>query len=135
MFLKFNSYYFIITCFLFLVELTIAFTLKDGFIRFTVGDYLASILLYCFIRSITKFKPLQIAVITLFVSYSIEGLQFINILQILNLEKYTTTKVLFGTSFSYEDLIAYTFGTITIYFIDKKTLTNDISKKNLSKRI
>ena len=121
MILRFNIQYFTITFILFIIEVFIAVSLKEGFIRHTVGDYLASILLYCFIKSCSTIKPLLIVLITLFISYSLEWLQFINILETLNLDHYTFIKTLLGSSFSIGDLIAYTLGTATIYIIDYKT--------------
>ncbi len=119
--MKLNINYFIATSVLLLIEISIALFLDEGFIRFTVGDYLASILLYCIIKSFFKLKPLIIVLITLFISYGIEWLQYINILQLLNIENNTLIKTVLGTSFSVGDLIAYTLGCITIYIIDLKT--------------
>lgn len=120
MLLKLNPSYFVIACILFLLEVIIALSLKEGFIRHTVGDYLAAILLYCFMKSIIETKPLFIALMTLFISYGIEWLQLINILQTLNLEDNILIKTLLGSSFSIGDLIAYTMGATTIYSIDLK---------------
>jgi len=79
------------------------------------------LLFYCLIRSFIKVKPLYAALITLLISYTIELLQLINILQTLNLENNILVRTVLGSSFSTGDLVAYTLGCITIYFIDLKT--------------
>lgn len=44
--LKFNLIFFALTITLLVTEISIAYFLNSGFIRFTLGDFLASILVY-----------------------------------------------------------------------------------------
>ncbi|GGK41282.1 MULTISPECIES: ribosomal maturation YjgA family protein [Flavobacteriaceae] len=116
---KFNNRSFLAFAILFTIEILIAVNLKKGFIRFTFGDFLVVIMLYYFLKSFLKIKTLHLALTVLFFSYFIESIQPINILEILNLQKNTTLRVIFGTTFSIEDLIAYTLGICTVLIIEK----------------
>lgn len=114
-----------LTGILLVTEVVIALFLKDGFIRFTVGDFLASILVYCFLRSVFNTKPIYIALISLCISFSIEFLQLFKLLDYLELRENRIISTILGSHFSIEDLIAYALGVITIFVIDLKYLTNE----------
>ncbi|QXP59931.1 DUF2809 domain-containing protein [Olleya sp. HaHaR_3_96] len=123
--LKFNPLFTLLTFTLLIIEIAIAYFLKDGFIRFTVGDFLASILVYCAIKSIFKMKAIQIAITALIISFTIEFAQLINLLDFLNLRTNKLASIVLGSHFSIEDLIAYALGIITIYFIDITYISNE----------
>ena len=123
--LKFNPLFTLLTFALLLIEIAIAYFLKDGFIRFTVGDFLASILVYCAIKSVIKTTAIQIALTALIISFTIEFAQLINLLDLLNLRTNKLASIILGSHFSIEDLIAYALGIITIYFIDITYLSNE----------
>lgn len=50
--IKIDTKFLALTLIILLTEIAIAYYLKNGFIRFTVGDFLASILVYCGLKSI-----------------------------------------------------------------------------------
>ena len=100
--------------------MVIAFYATQEFIRYTFGDFLAAILICYFIKSFVRAKPIYIATTVLIISFGIEFLQLIDILEILNIKKNLFTKLVFGTTFSISDLIAYTLGVITVFIIDTK---------------
>lgn len=116
--LHLNKSYLLITIFLFTIEVLIALYITHGFIRYTLGDYLVVILLYCFLRSFTKTIPSIVAISVLIVSYIIELLQLISILEILNLNNNHLLKLIFGSTFQISDLVAYTLGIITVLIIE-----------------
>jgi len=117
---RFNKYHFLSFLFLFGVEVLIAMFLNSGFIRHTVGDFLVTILVYCFLRSFIQTKPLYIALITLAIAYTTECLQLTNFLEIIGLGDNKLAKIVFGTSFSVQDLVAYTLGVLLIWWVDIK---------------
>ena len=121
--MKINIPFFITTILLLAVEIFIATFLKEGFIRHTFGDYLVVILIYSFIRSFVKAKPLPIAIATLTFAFAIEFLQLLNVLDYLNLRSNELAVFILGSTFEISDLIAYALGVITIYFIDLKLNT------------
>jgi len=122
---KFQPYYFAVFYSLLLAEIAIALLLKTGFIRYTVGDFLCVILLYCFIKSFIETKAIYTAFLVLIISYTIEFAQFFNLLDYLNLRDNRLASLILGTSFSIQDLVAYSLGVICITFIDLKISKND----------
>ncbi|HIC32177.1 MAG TPA: DUF2809 domain-containing protein [Flavobacteriaceae bacterium] len=120
-----NKTYFIIFIFILTTEISIALFLKSGFIRHTFGDFLATILVFSFIKTFSKMSSLKVAITTLIIAFCIEFAQYFQFLNYLNLDQFKLFRVVFGTSFSIQDLVAYTLGIITIYFIDLKLLNNE----------
>ncbi len=118
--LKFNPYYFIAFLVLFATEICIAIFLKGGFIRHTFGDFLVTILVYCFLRSFIETKPIFMALFVLAFSFAVEFLQLFNLLDVLNLRENKLAVIVLGSTFHISDLIAYTLGVITIFLIDIK---------------
>lgn len=114
----FKPYYFAIFYTLLLIEIAIALLLKDGFIRHTFGDFLVVILLYCFIKSFIDIKPIPLALIVLLIAFAIEFLQLANILEYFNLRNNKFMATVFGTSFSIQDLVAYTLGAMFAFITD-----------------
>lgn len=116
--IQFHTTYLIIAAVLFSIEVLIAVTLDSGFIRHTFGDYLIVMLMYCFIKSITNLSVNTSALLTLFIAFSVELLQLTPILEIANLNQYKLARIVFGTTFSVSDLVAYSAGVITILIIE-----------------
>jgi len=121
--IKINKPFFASSLLLLSTEICIAAFLTSGFIRHTFGDFLATILLYCIIRSFLNIKPLYIAITVLIIAFSIEFLQLLNFLDYLELRNNTLIVTILGSTFSIGDLIAYSLGIITIFLIDIKTHT------------
>ncbi len=113
-----NSTYLIIALIIFLVEVCIAYFLKTGFIRHTLGDYLVVMLVYCFIKGITNLSVITSALLTFCIAFSVEFLQLTPILEVANLKQYKIARIIFGTTFSVSDLVAYSAGVITILIIE-----------------
>lgn len=116
---KFHPIYCIATGLLFLIEVLIAMHLKTGFIRHTVGDFLVVLLLFCFFKSFLKIETTLLAMLTLVIAYVIEFLQLTNFLNLIGLADNKWARIIFGTSFSTQDLVAYTLGIILILGIDR----------------
>jgi Protein of unknown function (DUF2809) len=109
--------YLIIGLVILIVEITIAVYAKDGFIRPILGDYLAAILVFYLLAAFLTTSKNKIALLALSISYLIEGLQYLNILKLLNLEQHKLLRIVFGTSFSWMDVLAYTLGIATVLLI------------------
>ncbi|MEP3211174.1 MAG: DUF2809 domain-containing protein [Maribacter sp.] len=118
--LRFNKTYFLFFILLFLTEAAIAYYLKSGFIRHTFGDFLVVILLYCFFKSFIKANSVVVALCTLVIAYTIEFLQLTNFLEVLRLKGNLWANLVFGNSFSLQDLVAYSLGIIVTLFIEIK---------------
>ena len=116
--LQFNKNYLVLAHSLFLIELAITFIIKTGFIRYTFGDYLVVILLYAIIRGCSSLSVRASAIVVLLIAYSIELLQLTPFLTYFNLQDNLTAKLIFGSTFQFGDIIAYTLGIITILLIE-----------------
>jgi hypothetical protein len=116
--LQFNKNYLVFAHTLFLIELAIAFIIKTGFIRHTFGDYLVVILLYAIIRGCSSLSVRASAIVVLLIAYGIEFLQLTPFLTYLNLQDSFTAKLIFGSTFQFGDIIAYTLGIITILLVE-----------------
>ena len=115
--MKFSKNYFLIAILLFIIEILIV-KYATGFIRHTIGDYLAVMFVYTLIKSFFKIAIEKAAIITLVISYIIEFLQLSDLQNLYPSEYTKTFKLILGTSFSIGDLVAYTLGVITIYLIE-----------------
>ncbi|WP_336070783.1 DUF2809 domain-containing protein [Mesoflavibacter sp. CH_XMU1404-2] len=123
--MKANKTYLIIFICILITEIGIALFLKSGFIRHTFGDFLATILVFLFIKIFSKMSSVKVAITTLIIAFCIEFAQYFQFLNYLNLNQIKLLRIVFGTSFSVQDLVAYTLGVLTIYFIDLKLLNNE----------
>ena len=112
--LRFDLRYFIGFLIVLMIEISIAIFLKTGFIRHSVGDVLAVVLIYCLVKSMIKANSLYVALGCLGVAFIIEFLQNINLLARLNLEDHVMLKLILGNTFTVNDLLAYLAGFIII---------------------
>jgi hypothetical protein len=112
--LIFNRKYFYLTVLLFLIEVYIAIFVNDRFIRPFGGDVLVVILIYCFVRAFWKINT-NIAALSVFIfACAIEGLQYFNLIDRLGWRQYQLLVIIVGTTFSWEDILAYAIGTAIV---------------------
>ena len=112
--MRFNPYYFYWTVLLFIVEVYIGVFVKDDFVRPYMGDFLVVMLIYTFIRAFFKYSMLKTAIGVLLFSFVVEILQHFNIVEVLGLGSSRLARTVIGTSFSWEDFIAYSLGIVTV---------------------
>jgi hypothetical protein len=120
--LTFNKNYFGFVILLFFIEVLIALYINDRFVRPYLGDVLVVILIYCFLKSFLKLPVLTVAIAVLGFSFTIEFLQFLNIVEKLGLEKSKIARTVIGTSFSWIDLLSYIVGIAIVLIIEKHWL-------------
>lgn len=112
-----NSRYILLTLLLLAIEIAIAVFVHDQFIRPFFGDFLAVIFVYCGLR-IFKQNILKTALMSLFIAYFIEILQYFKFIEITGLIKYKVLAILIGNSFSWLDILAYSLGFVFILLIE-----------------
>jgi hypothetical protein len=117
--LIFNKTYFGFTIFIFLTEVLIAFYVHDSFVRPYMGDVLVVILLYCFFKSFLRLPVLTVAISVLIFAFTIELLQFFNIVEKLNLRHSKMARTVIGTSFSWIDLLCYAAGIVIVIGVER----------------
>jgi len=132
--LTFNKGYFTLFILILVIEIYIALFIHDHFIRPYLGDVLVVILLYCFLKSFLRLSVLTAALIVLVFSFSIEFLQLINIVELLQLEKSLLARTVIGTSFSFGDLLAYMAGIGIIVMVEKYWLKKGLKSVSESSR-
>lgn len=121
-YLTFNKTYFVLTIFLFTIEVLIALFVRDRFVRPFVGDVLVVILIYCFIRSFIRLPVPAVAMFVLAFSFTIEFLQYVHIVEKLGLEKSSIARTVIGTSFEWTDLVAYVLGIVVVMAAERYRL-------------
>jgi hypothetical protein len=112
-----NSKYILLTLLLLVIEITIAVFVHDQFIRPFFGDFLDVIFVYCGLR-IFKQNILKTALMSLFIAYFIEILQYFKFIEITGLIKFKMLAVVIGNSFSWLDMLAYSLGFVFIVLIE-----------------
>ncbi len=127
--LTFNKKYFLLTILFFVIEVLIALYVHDTIIRPYFGDVLVVILIYCFIKSFLKLPVLPVALFVLLFSFSVEFLQYLNIIEKLGLQNSKIARTVIGTSFAWIDLVCYIAGIIIVIIAEedsRKTADNII---------
>ena len=127
--ITFNKNYFGLATLVFGIEVLIALYVTDTFVRPYLGDVLVVILIYCFLKSFLKLPVLTVSLFVLALSFAIEFLQFLNIVEKLGLENSKVARTVIGTSFSWTDLLAYIIG-IAIVLLTEKYLLKKAAAKN-----
>lgn len=117
--MRFKPYYFAWSIFLFLVELCIALFVNDAFIRPYVGDVLVVILIYAMVRAFFKVAILPTAIGVLLFAFVVETLQYFKIVEILGLASSAIARTIIGTTFVWEDLVAYMVGVLILLSLEK----------------
>lgn len=120
----------LIAAVLFIIEVLIALYITDNFIRPYVGDVLVVILIYYFVKAFVHIGVWPLVIATLLLSYLIETLQYFQFVKMIGLGDNKLANIVFGNSFAWEDIMAYTIGItivvfIEIYFIKHKTTSNE----------
>ena len=115
---RFRLYYFLVFLLLFLVEVCIALFVRDRFVRPYLGDVLVVMLLYCFVRSFLKLKPRVAALGVLLFAFLIEMLQYFRLVEVLGLRDNKIATTVLGSSFDWEDLLAYSLGAVLVLLIE-----------------
>ena len=100
------------------VEVCIALWVRDFFVRPYVGDFLATIFVYCVLRGIFAGSAIVWATSAVGISFLVETLQAFRIVERLGLADCPVAVVLIGTSFSFGDLVAYLLGGVVALVLD-----------------
>ena len=84
-------------------------------------------LLYCMLKSFINFKPIYGIFSVCIVAFGIEFLQLINLLKLLGLRDNETARLILGTTFEIQDLIAYTLGGLTLLILEQNHKSHEHS--------
>ncbi len=117
--LRFNLPSFLISLLLLAILVFIALYVRDGFVRPFLGDVLVVIWLFYFLRSFLRPSDNVLILITLLIAYCIEIAQYFKILTWLGLEHIAALRIVFGATFDFYDLLAYTLGAGALWVINR----------------
>jgi len=118
----FRKQYFFLTLILFVVEIFIAAVVHDRIIRPYIGDFLVVIMIYCFIRTFFNISIIKTALGVLLFAYSIEMLQFFELIKKLGLQHSVLANMVLGNFFEWIDLVAYTLGIVLVIVFEEFSL-------------
>lgn len=117
--MTFKAYYCFWSILLFLIELYIALYVDDNFVRPYLGDVLVVILIYAMVRTFFKIPIVTTAIGVLIFSFCVEILQYFEIVEILGLGSSSLARTVIGTTFVWEDLVAYSVGIVILLCFEK----------------
>ena len=117
--LRFSSRYFLVASGLLLLEIFIALRVHDTIVRPYGGDFLATVFLYCLVRSFVAARPGPVVLGALLFSYLIEGMQYWHLLTVLGWQQYRLARVVLGSHFEWVDMLAYTLGAAAVLMVER----------------
>lgn len=116
--MKIRLRYLGIAALIFVAEAAIAIYCKKGFIRHWFGDFLVVVLLYCTTQALWPGPVLKRVLFVGIVALSIELLQTTEFLTTIGLQEYRWARLVFGTTFSWSDLLAYFLGLLSVVLVE-----------------
>lgn len=115
----FKRKYFLVAVLLFIIEVLIAVYIRDSFVRPYGGDFLVVLLLYSVVRSFIKIPVRKAIFGVLLFSWLVEGLQYLEVLNLLGLREIKILAILLGNHFEWLDMWIYTLAGAGIYGFEK----------------
>lgn len=98
---------------------------KISLIPLYIGDLLYAVMIYFLVRTIfTNKKTLLIIILSLSICFAIEFLQLYQAEWIIELRKTLFGRYVLGQRFLWSDIIAYTFGVLVAFTIEKIIFRN-----------
>lgn len=99
-----------------------------------VGDILYAVMIYFLVRFfLPKCKPKVVLIISTLICYTIELMQLYQSNWIIEIRNTTLGRLVLGQGFLWSDLIAYSFGIIVCYILEKFIFPRRV-KRNIIKK-
>ncbi|SMP03969.1 DUF2809 domain-containing protein [Chryseobacterium profundimaris] len=121
--LKFNLTYFLISLFIFIIEVLIATIFNNiFFVRAYLGDVLVVMLLFTLVKSFIIIKNNYNLILGIFLfSCLVEWAQYFHIAEKMGLPPGSIMYIIVGNSFSWIDIVCYAAGCLLLFpFVPKK---------------
>ena len=103
------------------VEIYIGACVRDAWVRPYAGDLLAVVLVYATLRMVLALPAPALATVSFLVGAIVEAIQYLGIPEILGIAHHPLLAVVVGTTFQWEDLLAYAIGALIALLFDAKT--------------
>ena len=120
--LGFSKSYFLMASGLLAIETVVALYVHDNFIRPYAGDFLATVLLYCLVRSVGNARLEWTVGAVLVISYLIEGLQYVDLLSRMGWQHSRMAHIVLGSHFAWGDMLAYSLGALAVLAAERLRL-------------
>jgi hypothetical protein len=120
--MKFNSHmrYGVLVVLVFLVEVAIASGRIPGhFVRGSLGDVLAVVLVYLVLRTLTDWSSRMAAALAVACGFAVEGSQYVHTAQWLGFAPGSIGMIVLGNTFSLSDLLMYLCGGVLSFVLDR----------------
>jgi hypothetical protein len=109
----------LIASIIFSIELVIAISVHDNFIRPFIGDVLVVILLFFTCKSFIKTNNEKLILAVLVFSFAIEIGQYFNLVKAIGLSGNKVARIIIGSTFDFKDLAAYATGAAILYILNR----------------
>lgn len=103
------------------VEIFIGACVRDAWVRPYAGDVLAVVLVYASLRMVLAVPAPALAAVSFLVGAVVEAIQYLGLPEILGFARHPLLAVVVGSTFGWEDLVAYAAGALIAWLIDAKT--------------
>lgn len=103
---------------LLIAEVLIGLYVRDGFVRPYLGDVLVVVLLYCLVRVALPTGVRLLPLYLFILAAAVEIAQYLDVLSLLGVGAGSPLRVVFGTSFSWADMLCYLVGAAVCAGID-----------------
>ena len=115
--IKTRIYYFLFICFIVILGLV---SRKIDFIPLAVGDILYAVMIYFVVRFLfVRSSKIFVAIASLLVCFAIEFFQLYQATWIVEIRNTTFGHLVLGQGFLWSDLLAYAFGILVAYILEK----------------
>jgi len=108
--IRFSMLHAVLSIALFAVLVFVAVWVKDSFIRPTLGDVLVVIWLYHVFATLLNVPARLLATVVVVIAYLVELAQLFNIVDLLGIPVTSPLRIIFGATFDWLDIMAYTVG-------------------------
>lgn len=117
---RFSRTHALVTLALFVIEVFIAFFVRDRFVRPYVGDLLVVVLIHFALRAVLRIGIRTAAWSTLLFAFTVEITQAMGLIHHLGLSDNTAAKLILGNTFQWMDLPAYVIGVVLAVLLDRR---------------
>lgn len=107
---------------LFLIECAIALFVEGGFVRQTLGDVLAVVLVSCLILAATRTGSVVSALVAFAIACLAETAQAFDVVRRLGLEGNMVARTVVGATFDWGDILAYAAGAVVAATLGARAL-------------
>ncbi|WP_260258355.1 DUF2809 domain-containing protein [Vibrio intestinalis] len=108
--IRFSMLHAVLSIALFAVLVFVAVWVEDSFIRPTLGDVLVVIWLYHVFATLLNVPARLLATVVVVIAYLVELAQLFNVVDLLGIPVSSPLRIIFGATFDWLDLVAYTVG-------------------------